>query len=86
MCEKCDSGGRTRDSRRKEKKQHKKTPGCFLGNQGSREIDKLNASLVCHCLPLITSLPFVHTARRSYQLSDPVNNLNCSIVLVLTLQ
>lgn len=23
---------------------------------------------------LITSLPFVHTARRSYRLSDPVNN------------
>ena len=27
-----------------------------------------------HQLVLITSLPFVHTARRSYQLSDPVNN------------
>ena len=25
---------------------------------------------------LITSLPFVHTARRSYRLSDPVNNLD----------
>ena len=23
---------------------------------------------------VITSLPFVHTARRSYRLSDPVNN------------
>ena len=32
--------------------------------------------LVCmsHQLVLITSLPFVHTARRSYRLSDPVNN------------
>ena len=32
-----------------------------------------------HQLVLITSLPFVHTARRSYRLSDPVNNsdLNC---------
>ena len=27
-----------------------------------------------HQLALITSLPFVHTARRSYRLSDPVNN------------
>jgi hypothetical protein len=26
---------------------------------------------------LITSLPFVHTARRSYRLSDPVNNSDC---------
>ena len=29
---------------------------------------------VSHQLMLITSLPFVHTARRSYRLSDPVNN------------
>ena len=29
---------------------------------------------VSHQLALITSLPFVHTARRSYRLSDPVNN------------
>jgi hypothetical protein len=41
---------------------------------------------VSHQLVLITSLPFVHTARRSYRLSDPVNNLDCSIVQVLTLQ
>ena len=27
-----------------------------------------------HQLVLITSLPFVQTARRSYRLSDPVNN------------
>ena len=27
-----------------------------------------------HQIVLITSLPFVHTARRSYRLSDPVNN------------
>ena len=27
-----------------------------------------------HQLVLITSLPFVHTARRSYQVIDPVNN------------
>ena len=26
-----------------------------------------------HQLALITSLPFVHTARRSYRLGDPVN-------------
>ena len=30
-----------------------------------------------HQIVLITSLPFVHTARRSYRLSDPVNNLDC---------
>jgi hypothetical protein len=35
-----------------------------------------------HQLVLITSLPFVHTARRSYRLSDPVNNLDYSICLV----
>ena len=36
--------------------------------------------LVCtsHQLVLITSLPFVHTARRSYRLNDPVNDLDCS--------
>ena len=33
-----------------------------------------------HQLVLITSLPFVHTARRSYRLSDPVNNSDwCNI-------
>ena len=31
----------------------------------------------------ITSLPFVHTARRSYRLSDPVNNSDCSSVQFL---
>jgi hypothetical protein len=31
-----------------------------------------------HQLALITSLPFVHTARRSYRLSDPMNHLDCS--------
>ena len=30
-----------------------------------------------HQLVLITSLPFVHTARRSYRLSDPVNHSDC---------
>ena len=34
-----------------------------------------------HQLVLITSLPFVHTARRSYRLSDPVNNSECCIEL-----
>ena len=29
-----------------------------------------------HQLVLIASLPFVHTARRSYRLSGPVNNLD----------
>ena len=32
---------------------------------------------VSHQLTLITSLPFVHTARRSYRSSDPVNNSDC---------
>jgi hypothetical protein len=30
-----------------------------------------------HQLGLITSLPFVHTARRSYRLSVPVKYLDC---------
>ena len=36
-----------------------------------------------HQLGLITSLPFVHTARRSYRLSDPVNNSDCRNVQFL---
>ena len=36
-----------------------------------------------HQLVLITSLPFVHTARRSYRLSDPVSNSDCSSVQFL---
>ena len=36
-----------------------------------------------HQLVLITSLPFVHTARRSYRLSDPVNNSDCGSVRFL---
>jgi hypothetical protein len=31
-----------------------------------------------HQLVLITSLPFVHTARRSYRLNDPVNISDCA--------
>ena len=34
-----------------------------------------------HQLALITSLPFVHTARRSYRLDDPVNTSECPCVL-----
>ena len=30
-----------------------------------------------HQLALITSLPFVHTARRSYRLNGPVNRSDC---------
>ena len=33
---------------------------------------------ICHQLVLITSLPFVHTARRSYRLGAPVNNSDYS--------
>ena len=36
-----------------------------------------------HQLALIASLPFVHTARRSYRLSGPVNNLKSSVVQLL---
>ena len=36
-----------------------------------------------HQLVLITSLPFVHTARRSYRLSDPVNNSDRHNVQIL---
>ena len=36
-----------------------------------------------HPLALTTSLPFVHTARRSYRLSDPVNNSDRSSVQIL---
>ena len=32
---------------------------------------------VVHQTASITSLPFVHTARRSYRLDDPVNNSDC---------
>ena len=38
---------------------------------------------VSHQLASITSLPFVHTARRSYRLSDPVNNSDRGIVQFL---
>ena len=37
-----------------------------------------------HQLVLITSLPFVHTARRSYRLSATVNNVDCSSVRFLS--
>ena len=40
---------------------------------------------VSHQLVLITSLPFVHTARRSYRLSGPVNNSDCSLFQTLGL-
>ena len=32
-----------------------------------------------HQIVLIASLPFVHTARRSYRLSGPVNNSDCDL-------
>ena len=50
--------------------------------KGSRDGDRLLQFLIfneeflvsaSHQLVLITSLPFVHTARRSYRLSVPVN-------------
>ena len=38
----------------------------------------VNAS---HQLALITSLPFVHTARRSYRLDDPVKMLDLAALV-----
>ena len=35
-----------------------------------------------HQLVLITSLPFVHTARRSYRLDVPVNNSDCGNIRI----
>ena len=35
---------------------------------------------VVHQTASITSLPFVHTARRSYRLDDPVNTSECPSV------
>ena len=32
-----------------------------------------------HQLALITSLPFVHTARRTYRLNDSVKSLDCDL-------
>ena len=40
---------------------------------------------VSHQLALITSLPFVHTARRSYRLGNPVNYLDRDISSFLRL-
>ena len=34
-----------------------------------------------HQLAWITSLPFVHTARRTYRLNGPVKTLDCDFVL-----
>ena len=36
--------------------------------------------MMVHQTVVITSLPFVHTARRSYRLSDPVNNSDRQLV------
>ena len=38
---------------------------------------------VSHQPALITSLPFVHTARRSYRLNGPVNDLDCNMTQLL---
>ena len=67
-----------------------------LGNllNSSRDRDRLLQLLVfneeflvnaSHQLALITSLPFVHTARRSYRLDDPVNNSDCGFAEFLSL-
>ena len=39
-----------------------------------------------HQTALITSLPFVHTARRSYRLSDPVSNSDCCDLAIVSLR
>ena len=67
----------------------------WLGNlfKSHRDGDRLLQLLIfneeflvsaSHQLVLITSLPFVHTARRSYRLSDPVNNSDCCIAQFLS--
>ena len=43
----------------------------------------VNAS---HQLALITSLPFVHTARRSYRLDDPVKMLDLTALVRVRLE
>ena len=63
---------------------------CNMYRDGDRLLQLLilnEESLVSrsHQLGLITSLPFVHTARRSYRLSDPVNYLDCSSVQCVNL-
>ena len=63
------------------------------GSRGSRNLLKLHRDWdrplkllvfneeflvsACHQLMLTTSLPFVHTARRSYRLNDPVKCSDC---------
>ena len=42
----------------------------------------VNAS---HQLAMITSLPFVHTARRTYRLNGPVRTRDCDLVPLLGL-
>ena len=39
-----------------------------------------------HQLALITSLPFVHTARRSYRLDDPVKMLDLAALVRVRLE
>ena len=38
-----------------------------------------------HQSALITSLPFVHTARRTYRLNGPVKSRDCDLVSLLKL-
>ena len=35
--------------------------------------------IAVHQTAMTTSLPFVHTARRSYRLNGPVNNSDCGL-------
>ena len=49
---------------------------------GDRSLELLILNEEClvsasHQLALIKSLPFVHTARRSYRLNDPVKSSDC---------
>ena len=57
---------------------------------GDRSLEFLILNEEClvsagHQPALIKSLPFVHTARRSYRLDDPVNNSDCDIAWFATL-
>ena len=60
-----------------------------MRRDGDRSLEFLILNEEClvsagHQPALIKSLPFVHTARRSYRLSDPVNNSDCSSAQLLS--
>ena len=58
-----------------------RTPKSARAGDGGLQLSLLNEEYLVsasHQLALNTSLPFVHTARRSYRLSGPVRLWDCS--------